>query len=423
MNHDPKTTQEERTSDDLQPPRRSAVKQKFLTFVGLFMDTGIFQPEEWQWRRMARTGMILLLVVFVLAVLSQGITHVRENHVGIQVNNITGELTLKDNVGFHIYVPYLYSFYVLDKTIQKLELTWAQTGQDPTAFSPGEARRDINLKMVDGYDVSLDAVVNFKLNPEQAITVLQQSGRDMRFAKIWIESYARHVSLELFGQLTSEQMYDAHHRNVKAEECLVKLNQLLNPQGVEVIAFIPGEFRFYKDYIDVITEKKLADQEVEEQQAQARAALQNQQRQVLEARKAAEVRIRSSEGELQNRIIQARAEADRIRREADQYYLTTQRAAEAAIYSASSEAQGLRANLLAEAEGMEEMREALTGAGGIGLIGLEYAKRLRDVRFSGTPITRDPHIQQFSIQEDRSGFGPIPPSSFSPAAAATQGGR
>ena len=47
---------------------------------------------------------------------------------------------------------------------------------------------------------------------------------------------------------------------------------------------------------------------------------------------------------------------------------------------------------------MEEMRKAMEGAGGSAMVELEYAKHLNNIHFTGTAVTRQPTVQQFSIQ-------------------------
>jgi len=351
-----------------------------------------FNPKQWHLRKVLLNCLIVAILLFLAAMERSGITHVRENQVGVLVNNLTGSLILKDRVGYHLYIPYLASFYVLDITIQKLELTWAQ--------GPGGIRRDIKLKTLDGSDVSLDVTINYKLDPLKAAEVLQGSGQGMRFAETWMEPFARQVCLATFGELTTEEMYDAKLRNAKAQLTLERLNTLLNPHGINVFAVLPGDFRFYPEYEQVIKDKKLADQKVEEQKAQARAALQDQERQLVEAQYKANAEITRNTGECVFRLIQSRAESDKQKREGDKYYDTTRITADAALYSASAQAVGMRATLLADAEGMEKMRKAMTGKGGIGMVGLEYAKRLQSIRFTGTAVTRDPRIQQFSVQSD-----------------------
>lgn len=362
--------------------------------LSLFLETGIFRPEEWPIRRLLSASLLLALGVFLFAVASQGVAHVREDSVGVMVNKLTGRLTLKDRVGYHLFIPYLARFYVLDKTIQKLDLTWAQ------AQRVGAGGRDLKLKTIDGSEVSLDVSINYKLIPSEAVAVLRKSGQGSRFMDLWIESFARHVCLTYFSQLTSEELYDAELRSEKSRNAQTEINRLLNPYGIEVIAVIPGEFRFYQEYEQVIQQKKLADQQTEEQQAQARAALKDQERQLVEAQKKAEAELAAFRGESDNRLITAQAEAERTRREAEGYYSATIMGAEADLYAASSEAAGKRTRLLADAEAMEQLRQAMSGDGGRRMVGMEYARQLGRVRLSGSPVTRDGHIQQFSVQSE-----------------------
>ncbi|HEY3244030.1 MAG TPA: SPFH domain-containing protein, partial [Phycisphaerae bacterium] len=362
-----------------------------------------------RWRgRWPRRILLLALVVVLIYVMQHGIARVRETEVGVQVDNLTGELVLRDRAGYHLFVPYLSQFYVLDRTSQRLDLSWRQ--------GPGGAGRDLKLKTADGSNVSLDMIINFKLIPDKAPQVLRRSGTGLRFAETWIEPFARHVCFSSFGQLTTEEMYDAAKRNERAQESLTELNARLGPYGIEVVSVIPGEFRFYKEYEQVIQEKKLADQQVEEQQAQARASLQDQERQLVEATKRAETRLASFQGECANRMIQAEADANKVRREADGRYSATVLSADASLYSADKQATGTKATLLAEADGMEQMRRALAGDGGLGMIGLEYAKRLGHIRFSATPITREPSIHQFAMDA-----GALAAGSAEAARAAAQG--
>lgn len=358
----------------------------------LLRATGILHPDEWPVRRLLTIALVLALAVTVMAVMRHGVGHVRENQVGVAANNWNGTLQLKERVGYHLYVPYWSRFYVLDKTIQRLDLTWDGGNRG--------GRKDLKIKTSDGSDVSLDVTLSYKIIPEKAVTVLRRSGQDMRFNSLWIEPFARQACLSAFGQLNTEEMYDAVKRNEKAQLAMEWLNDALQEQGIEIIALIPGEFRFYQEYEEVIQEKKLADQQVEERQAHARALLQDQERQLIEAQKRAEARLASFQGECTNQVIQARAEVEKMRREADGYYHGTLLAADASLYSASAEARGIRAKLYAEAEGLEELQKALSGDGGLGMVGLEYAKRLDSVRFTGTPITREPSIRQFSVQSD-----------------------
>ena len=121
------------------------------------------------------------------------------------------------------------------------------------------------------------------------------------------------------------------------------------------------------------------------------------------------MRLATLEGDLTNKMIQAYAETDRLKREAEGQSKFAMVAADSALYSTTKQAEGRKAALLADAEGMAQYRKAMSGEGGLGMVGLEYARRLNTIRFAGTAVTRQPTIQQLSVQPAE-------------AAAAAQGG-
>ena len=371
-------------------------------FLAVVKSSRLFHPDEWPVKTILGTALVVAVLIFAIALVQQGGVRMRENEVGVKVNNLTGALTLEERVGYHFFLPYLANFYVLDKTIQKLSLTWDQG-------PGGRSGRDVKLKTADGNNVSLDVTINYKVIPEEAVKILRGSGQGTRFSDVWAEPFARHACFDAFGRLNTEEIYDAAKRNEMAQGVMAQMNEKLRTQGIEVIAVMPGEFRFYQEYEQVIQAKKLADQQVEEQQAQARASLEDQERQLLEARKRAETRIATFEGDSSNKLMTAEAEAARTRREADGQSRFTRLSADSALYATTQQATGRKESLLAEADGMAQMRKAMAGDGGVDMVGLEYARRLNTIRFIGTPITKQSTVQQFSVQPAE-------------AAAATHGG-
>lgn len=389
------------------PDKESSLTRLWSRFRTAVKRSRVFHPDEWPVRKMVGRGLILVVVVFGMAVLRHSVTRVRENQVGIRIDNLRGRMVLEERVGFHFLIPYVTSFHVLDRTLQKLELNWADRSG---------SGRDVKLKTTDGSNVSLDVSVTFKIKPSEAVNILRRSGKGMQFAGTWMEPFVRQACLSSFGELTTEEMYDASRRDEKARAALKKLNEALGPQGLEVVALIPGEFRFYREYEQVIQEKKLADQQVEEQQAQARALLEDQQRQLVEARKKAETRIAQSEGQFVSQLIQAQTTAETTRKEADISHAGVILNADAGLYRDTQQATGRKATLFAEADALQARRTAMAGLGGLGMVGMEYAKRLSRVRFSGTPITREPSVRQFVVESTGEG----PPASVHSATPALE---
>jgi len=99
--------------DEASRPQPTSLGRRFLS---LLRSTGIFDPDEWPVRKLLGTAIGLCLAIFLLAVALQGVAHVREGQVGVMVNNVTGNLGLRERVGYYCFCPYLARFYLLDKT-------------------------------------------------------------------------------------------------------------------------------------------------------------------------------------------------------------------------------------------------------------------------------------------------------------------
>ena len=330
--------------------------------------------------RARRAALWTATVGLAAALLWGSLVRVREGEVGVLVNNLTGSLHVEEQVGYRLVVPWAFSFYRLDRRVRAVSMTEQGGG----GFDAGDA---VKIKTADGSNVSIDLQANYRLLPGSAAGVLRDSGQGGAFGELWVRSAVRAMAAREFGKLTTEQVYDSTLRNERAQSALIALNEELAPRGLEVVALVPQDFRFYKEYEEIIKKKKLADQEVEEQQAQARLAVEEQNKQVGAARYAATAKIKTAEGE-----------ADKVRAEADGYVQRVRLDAEASLLTATKKAEGALAIGLAEAQGMAEAARAVNGPGGVNLVALEYAKQLGKIGFTGVPVTQEERQAQLRLQ-------------------------
>lgn len=77
---------------------------------------------------------------------------------------------------------------------------------------------------------------------------------------------------ETLGKLTTEEFYNSPMRVQKTEEAKKRLNNELNPKGIEVDQVLVRYFKYSQDIQKNIEEKKLQDQMVFTNRASARAA-------------------------------------------------------------------------------------------------------------------------------------------------------
>ncbi len=344
-------------------------------------------------RRAAGGGFAVLLALLLLTALllaTVRIGRVRGTEIGIMLNKLSGKMTIIPESGVRFYNGLTNEFFVLDKTLQTLIMTEsAQTGEL-------QERDDLKIKTIDGSDVYVDLKVQYRIIPEMADVVIRASGPGDAYKTKWARDYTRSTCRNYLGELTTEEFYDSSLRDVKVTTALKETNKLLAAYGlvVETIS-IPRKPHFYAEYEEMIKKKKLADQAVLEEQSKALAAQQKQQTLMVTETNKKNVAVKEFEGQMEQKIISARADAEKIGKEADAYFDRVTIGAEAALYAAKKQAEAILAEKSAEAKGIEALKQALEGEGGRNMVKMEYARKLKDIIISGKPYTIDGRLERF----------------------------
>lgn len=330
------------------------------------------------------------LLIMVLLFSTIRIGNVTGEQVGIQLDRITGKITVIHQSGVKLYNGLLSDFYVLDKTLQTLDMT------EEAGRGDRKGKDDLKIKTKDGSDVYVDIKIQYKIDPAMADVVITTSGPGDRYKEKWARDYARSICRNYLGELTTEEFYDAFKRDAKLVLAQHKVNEKLQTYGIKIdVPLIPKRPHFYQEYEDMIKKKKLADQAVLEEQSKALAAKQRQHTVVVQETNRTNVAVEQFEGQMRQKIITSQAEAERANKAADAYYARTTIAAGAAFYQMEKAAKGLLAEKKAEADGIMAMKKALEGEGGRNMVKLEYARKLKGVKFIGKPFTIRSNIERF----------------------------
>jgi hypothetical protein len=107
------------------------------------------------------------------------------------------------------------------------------------------------------------------------------------------------------------------------------------------------------------------------------------------------VGIERFKGEMEQKVIAAKAEGERARKAADAYYDRVVIGAKANLYQIKKDAEGVLAKKKAEAKGIEALKKALEGEGGRNMVKMEYARKLKGVKITGKPFTIQSNIERF----------------------------
>lgn len=355
---------------------------------------------------------IVVIIIIVLILGGRRLTwkDVGADEVAVIINNINGKIKTINRAGAVIYYPFVHDLYILDKTEQILPMTSANISKD---YPDGNS---VILKTLDGGDISLDLIVHFRLIPEQANQIVQDTGTGDLFKEKWIFDYAKTICRYVFGELTLDEFPESKKREEKSLKAVDVLNELLNKHGIFVSSIDFIDYRYYREYAEKIQERRLADKEVEEQIRRQRAAQKNQERVVTEETKKLDVTISRFQGELDHMEIEAKAKAHELRSQGVEYLLKAKLDGDAEYDKLLKEAYSILAIKKAEAEGLLALRNALEGAGGLNLVKMEYAKRLRNALVKGTPVLESdmsiPQIrmkEQVIIEKESAGLEPETP--------------
>jgi regulator of protease activity HflC (stomatin/prohibitin superfamily) len=252
-----------------------------------------------------------------------------------------------------------HTWNVFPARIRRLELT-----KDPRHRSPLGSEA-LLVQSSDGDRVMLDIDIFFRIKAGAAHLLLQDAGPGDSHVRV-ISSLARDRLRAVFGTLKTEQFYDATARHQKSREALALMRKALESRFIEVVDVLNQDVEFEPKYEQKIKDKKLADQNVELDKAQMRAA--------VERAKVANVNIETVR---QVKLIEAKAQADASRIEAEGRKYAAEKKGDADLYRDQLQAKGDLAIAQAEARVKQEKTRALAGSGGSNLAALEAVKNLK----------------------------------------------
>ncbi len=310
---------------------------------------------------------ILIIVMGLLFAISGCVPHTTgETEVGVRTIKFAfwGKKGVEDMVyapgSTYFFLPFVNDWNTFDTKLQNLEMTYVQARGDR------KTRDDLLFKTIDGNDISLDVIIAYRINPQQAPDILQfvAESNAMLRQKI-VRTIARSKPRDIFGELTTEAFYVADRRELQAQKAKEVLQKILGPMGIVVEKVLTKDYRFNPEYQKAIEDKKVADQRVEKNKSAQRAALEEYKRKLEEAK-----------GEVNKMVADADGQYRKAKIEADVYFEKQKLIAEAI------ETEGI-----ATAKGIQEMNKAMEGSGGEALVKLQIAEAIQGKRIILLPIS------------------------------------
>ena len=232
-----------------QGPEVSKAKSKLLTLVKILIGLAVI---------------LLVSSVFFLE-------YIRPNEFGIKIVRVGINRGVQSKIyqaGLHLVLPFgLQEMSRLPKDIRILELT----NFPEKAAKASRHEKAAHIQTSDGFFVDVDVSILYRI--EDPYKVFTTIGPGKLYEINGIIPKAEPVLKATLGELTTEEFYNSPLRVAKAKAAKEMLNKELNPKGLKVDNVLVRYFTYSTEIQKNIEEKKLKDQLVFKNQAEARAAI------------------------------------------------------------------------------------------------------------------------------------------------------
>jgi regulator of protease activity HflC (stomatin/prohibitin superfamily) len=276
--------------------------------------------------------------LIVLVMFATCFSYVRPYELGIKETKLGVHRGIQEKVytpGWAFLMPFGFErMHVFPHNIQTLELTGFPTEgskKGKNRFSDKAAK----IQTSDGFYVDVDVTILYKIvDPYKLIVTL---GADTLYLSNGLMPKAEPILKQAFGELTTEDFYNSPMRTEKAEKARDLLNAELSQNGLKIDHVLVRYFKYSDEIQKNIEAKKLQDQLVFKNQAEAK-----------EATEEANVKRISQEGAMLVAVTMQEGEA----------YVTT-KTGEMDLYTRQKKAEGDLLLKLAEAKRSELKNEAM----------------------------------------------------------------
>jgi len=303
-----------------------------------------------------------IAVVCVVVLLKLSLVYVHPTEFGIKEVKVGVDRGIHEKIygpGFAFVLPWVEKMHRFPRGIQVLDMTAYPENSRPEksgffgkASETVRTERAAKIQTSDGFYVDVDVSILYKI--VDAYKLITTIGSGTLYLKNGILPKAEPVLKQAFGELNTENFYNSPMRAAKAEKARDLLNAELKPKGMQVDQVLVRYFKYSDEIQKNIEEKKLQDQLVFKNQAQAKAAMEEANRKRV-----------AQEGEMQVKVTLQEGQAYKVRKDADRELYTRRKRAEADLLVK-----------LAEAKRTELKNEAMQVAGSDKMVAMRMAEVL-----------------------------------------------
>ncbi len=352
------------------------------------------------------SGLVVAFGLFLVVGLgvsgNLGFVEVDDSEVAVKLNYMTGSREVITTPGIKIYIPFLESVFVLDKTPQRYLMEGSRSTGDNSAPA-------LTVRASDGSNFSFESLeIQYVILPGSASDILDDSGLGDGFKRDWMRAFARSVLRDEFGRYSAVEGADPSSYDTATAKSIERLNEYLTPHGLKVTRIITPKPTFDPEYEKAIEDRKVADQDVERLKGVEKQLIQERGEKLARVEKLKEIEWQELQGELVKNVKDAERQAIFVRKGADRYKVTREAEGRAERDRDTFQAEGLVAKYTKEAEGIRARAAALEKKGAV-VVREALIDKLAKIRFTLVPYSRDPaperleHLNGDMLQREAGG--------------------
>ena len=170
-------------------------------------------------------------------------------------------------------------------------------GVSKEIYAPG-----VNIQTSEGYTVQVDVTVLYRLaDPLKVMTTI---GPGRLFEDSAVIPRAQQDLRRALGELDAEDFYRGDKRTKKASDAQIALEAELKDKGIEVVQVLVRRYTYDQRYQQAIEQRKIQDQTVYKNEAEAKAATANAAKNKIVAEGDLLVKLAEAQGtELENQAL------------------------------------------------------------------------------------------------------------------------
>ena len=332
-------------------------------------------PRLAQGRRYMGMGIVGALLVGAVLLYATFTVYVRPDEFAVRQIYIGPNSGIQEDVygpGLHFVMPGYERLHLFPRDMQLLEFNENDSvslAEDVISSEP------IRIQTSEGYQVTVDVTVAYRIvDPYQLI---QEIGPGKLYQTSLMIPRSDKILRQSLGRLNAEEFYQGERRLRAAEEARQLLSAEVESAGVEVWHLMVRHYTYDQRYQDAIELRKIQDQTVFKNRAEALSATQEAEKNRVLAEGQALIEVAREQG---------RADIVKIAAEADLYY--RKKVAEGELLVA-----------LAEAEGTRLENEALQVSGASNMVGLEMAEVLEGAAVIVVPTDGNSGVNPLDLDE------------------------